>query len=57
MEAFIEDVLTHRRPATAANRYRSLQQLFGETPARVFDPGFFVAARDEWRKALENLCK
>lgn len=29
VEAFIEDVLTHRRPATAANRYRSLQQLFG----------------------------
>lgn len=28
VESFISDVLEHGRPATAANRYRSLQQLF-----------------------------
>ena len=39
VEAFVEDVLARWRPATAANRYRSLQQFFrwlvdeGEIPA------------------------
>ncbi len=28
VEAFIADVLDHWKPATAANRYRSLQQYF-----------------------------
>ncbi len=28
VEAFLEEILAHRRPSTAANRYRSLQQFF-----------------------------